>query len=417
MTRGLLLFLVVLLCGVQGLRAQSSSKVQSLKKQQSTALQNIKSTNQQIDKTQKTQLQALHRLESLSTEIAHINDSIKSLNAEISRTVEQQRKLSADIAALERTLAEKKESYAKAVRSMTVRRDDRYDALMFVLSAASLEQAYRRFRYLQEFSAWRKQEAKEIVQQRDELNQRRTELLRVKKTQDEALTLRTAASQKLIRQQREQRTLVAGLKKKERALKQELKKQQQQADALGRRIQELIEEEARKAAAAAAARKKNSTQKSAASSAGYQMSKDEEQLSRNFAQNRGKLPTPLSGRYRIIAHFGTQQHPDLKYVKINNQGIDLQTQPGTRARSVFDGVVTSIFVMPGYNTSIIVRHGEYLTIYSNLRTIYVKTGDRVKTGQELGIIYSDPQEDNRTVLHFQIRKETTKLDPELWLKK
>ena len=165
MTRGLLLFLVVLLCGVQGLRAQSSSKVQSLKKQQSTALQNIKSTNQQIDKTQKTQLQALHRLESLSTEIAHINDSIKSLNAEISRTVEQQRKLSADIAALERTLAEKKESYAKAVRSMTVRRDDRYDALMFVLSAASLEQAYRRFRYLQEFSAWRKQEAKEIVQQ------------------------------------------------------------------------------------------------------------------------------------------------------------------------------------------------------------------------------------------------------------
>lgn len=95
----------------------------------------------------------------------------------------------------------------------------------------------------------------------------------------------------------------------------------------------------------------------------------------------------------------------------------MQTQPGTKARSVFDGVVTSIFVMPGYNTSIIVRHGEYLTIYSNLSTIYVKTGDRVKTGQELGIIYSDPEEDNRTVLHFQIRKETTKLDPELWLKK
>ena len=190
------------------------------------------------------------------------------------------------------------------------------------------------------------------------------------------MALRTAASEQLIRQQREQRTLVAGLRKKERALKQELKKQQQQADALGRRIQQVIEEEARKAAAAAAAKKKNATQKSTAPS-GYLMSKDEEQLSRNFAQNRGKLPTPLSGRYRIIAHFGTQQHPDLKYVKINNQGIDLQTQPGTRARSVFDGVVTSIFVMPGYNTSVIVRHGNYLTIYSNLSTIYVKTGDKV----------------------------------------
>lgn len=417
MTTRLLLLLAAFFC-VGLLPAQNSKKVQSLKKQQTTALQNIKNTNRQIDKTQKTQLQALHRLEALSTEIAIINDSIKVLNAEMTRTREQEKQLTSEIAELERSLAVKKESYAKAVRSMTVRRDNRYDALMFVLSASSLDQAYRRFRYLQEFSSWRKQEAKEIVQQRDDLNQRRTELLRVRKAQGQVLALRTAASQQLIRQQREQRTLVAGLKKKERTLKQELQKQQQQADALGRRIQEVIEEEARKAAeaAAAAAKKKDSSAKPS-TQAGYQMSKDEEQLSRNFAQNRGKLPTPLSGRYRIIAHFGTQQHPDLKYVKINNQGIDLQTQPGTRARSVFDGVVTSIFVMPGYNTSIIVRHGEYLTIYSNLSTIYVKTGDRVKTGQELGIIYSDPEEDNRTVLHFQIRKETTKLDPELWLKK
>ena len=415
MTSRLLLLLVAFFCA--GLvPAQNSKKVQSLKKQQTTALQNIKNTNQQINKTQKTQLQALHRLEAISTEIAHINDSIKVLNAEMARTMEQEKQLTAEIADLERSLAAKKESYAKAVRSMTVRRDNRYDALMFILSASSLDQAYRRFRYLQEFSSWRQQEAKEIVKQRDDLNQRRTELLRVRKAQGEVLALRTAASQQLIRQQREQRTLVAGLRKKERTLKQELKKQQQQADALGRRIQEVIEEEARKAAEAAAAKKKNSATKPS-TQAGYQMSKDEEQLSRNFAQNRGKLPTPLSGRYRIIAHFGTQQHPDLKYVKINNQGIDMQTQPGTKARSVFDGVVTSIFVMPGYNTSIIVRHGEYLTIYSNLSTIYVKTGDRVKTGQELGIIYSDPEEDNRTVLHFQIRKETTKLDPELWLKK
>lgn len=415
MTSRLLLLLVAFFC-VGLVPAQNSKKVQSLKKQQTTALQNIKNTNQQINKTQKTQLQALHRLEAISTEIAHINDSIKTLNAEMARTMEQEKQLTAEIADLERSLAAKKESYAKAVRSMTVRRDNRYDALMFILSASSLDQAYRRFRYLQEFSSWRKQEAKKIVKQRDDLNQRRTELLRVRKAQGEVLALRTAASQQLIRQQREQRTLVAGLRKKERTLKQELKKQQQQADALGRRIQEVIEEEARKAAEAAAAKKKNSATKPS-TQAGYQMSKDEEQLSRNFAQNRGKLPTPLSGRYRIIAHFGTQQHPDLKYVKINNQGIDMQTQPGTKARSVFDGVVTSIFVMPGYNTSIIVRHGEYLTIYSNLSTIYVKTGDRVKTGQELGIIYSDPEEDNRTVLHFQIRKETTKLDPELWLKK
>ena len=226
-----LFFLFALLFCVGLSPAQNSKKVQSLKKQQTTALQNIKSTNRQIDKTQKTQLQALHRLEALSTEIAHINDSIRVLNAEIAEISAQEKKLTADIAELERTLGIKKESYAKAVRSMSVRRDNRYDALMFVLSASSLEQAYRRFRYLQEFSAWRKQEAKEIVQQRDDLNRQRTELLRIRKEQGLVLALRTAASEQLIRQQREQRTLVAGLRKKERALKQELKKQQQQADA------------------------------------------------------------------------------------------------------------------------------------------------------------------------------------------
>ena len=106
----------------------------------------------------------------------------------------------------------------------------------------------------------------------------------------------------------------------------------------------------------------------------------------------------------------------MKYVKINNQGIDLQTTPGVKARAVFDGAVTAIFVVPGYNTSVIVRHGEYLTIYSNLCEIYVKKGDTVKTGQNIGLIYSDPEEDNRTVLHFQLRKGESTLDPELWLK-
>lgn len=232
----------------------------------------------------------------------------------------QEKKLTADIAELERTLGIKKESYAKAVRSMSVRRDNRYDALMFVLSASSLEQAYRRFRYLQEFSAWRKQEAKEIVQQRDDLNRQRTELLRIRKEQGLVLALRTAASEQLIRQQREQRTLVAGLRKKERALKQELKKQQQQADALGRRIQQVIEEEARKAAAAAAAKKKNATQKSTAPS-GYLMSKDEEQLSRNFAQNRGKLPDSPFGalphhrsfRYATAPRFEIRENQQSGY--------------------------------------------------------------------------------------------------------
>ena len=147
------------------------------------------------------------------------------------------------------------------------------------------------------------------------------------------------------------------------------------------------------------------------------MTKAERELSGSFEKNKGKLPFPLSGRYMIVGHFGQQQHQELKYVKINNNGIDLQTTPGTSARAVFDGVVTKVFVMPGYNSSVIVRHGNYLTIYSNLSEVYVKPGQKVSIRQSIGKIYSDPEEGNRTVLHFQLWKETTKLNPEPWLDK
>lgn len=126
---------------------------------------------------------------------------------------------------------------------------------------------------------------------------------------------------------------------------------------------------------------------------------------------------PLSGRYMIIGHFGRQQHSELKYVQVNNSGIIIKTLPGTEARSVFDGVVTKIFVVPGYNSSVIVRHGNYLTIYSNLSEVYVKVGSKVKTRQAIGRIYSDPEDNNSTLLHFQLWKETAKQNPELWLDK
>jgi len=147
------------------------------------------------------------------------------------------------------------------------------------------------------------------------------------------------------------------------------------------------------------------------------MTKDELELSNSFSQNKGRLPMPLSGKYMIVGHFGQQQHQELKYVQVNSSGIDIQTTPGTTARSVFNGVVTRVFVMPGYNSSVIIRHGNYLTIYSNLSEVFVKAGDKVTTRQSIGRIYSDPEENNRTVLHFQLWKETTKLNPEPWLNK
>ena len=180
-------------------------------------------------------------------------------------------------------------------------------------------------------------------------------------------------------------------------------------------MEQLIAEEERKSSTRADKTEgKNSTAQQR-STKGYKMTKEELALSGSFEKNKGKLPFPLSGSYKIVAHFGRQKHPELRYVQTENSGIDIETTPGTKARAVFNGVVSRIFVTPGYNSTIIVRHGNYLTIYANLSEVYVRAGEKVSTGQNLGKIYSDSQDGNRTILTFQLWKERTKLNPELWL--
>lgn len=137
----------------------------------------------------------------------------------------------------------------------------------------------------------------------------------------------------------------------------------------------------------------------------------------NFADQKGKLPYPVSGRYTIVKRFGRQQHPTLPHVQINNSGIDLQTAPSTPVMAVFDGEVSAVFPLEGYNNVVVIRHGEYMTVYSNLGSTAVTTGQKVKAGQKLGTVYADPNDDNRSVLHFEIRHLKAKENPELWLRR
>ena len=403
--------------------AQSSKKVKDLQKQRKEALQSIAKTDKELKTTKKSALQSLHQLNKLTAEITKHKEVIAALNAEISNINKQERKINETISRLEKDLNAKKEAYAKAIRGIAGRNSG-YETLMFVFSSNSLNQSYRRIRYLREYSAWRKKEAIKISEQQAELEKKKAELAKT----------RSEKNAMLKQKEESQKEVVADLKKKEKELQKELNAQRKQAAALNRRIEQLIAEEARKAAeearrAAEAAKKATNADKKSGKNAsagevrksqtkgGYAMTKDELELSNSFSQNKGRLPMPLSGKYMIVGHFGQQQHQELKYVQVNSSGIDIQTTPGTTARSVFNGVVTRVFVMPGYNSSVIIRHGNYLTIYSNLSEVFVKAGDKVTTRQSIGRIYSDPEENNRTVLHFQLWKETTKLNPEPWLNK
>ena len=199
-------------------------------------------------------------------------------------------------------------------------------------------------------------------------------------------------------------------KQAEKKRKEELKKRQKEIE---KRQKELREQEEKIAKEREEARKREEEKKKER----YTMDNEEFKLSGSFASNRGKLPYPVTGECRIIRGFGRQKHPELRYVETDNPGVDIEAAEGAEARAVFSGKVSAIFRQPGYNNIIMLRHGNYLTIYAGLADISVKTGDTVEMGQTLGKVFTDIDDENRALLHFEIRKEREKLNPEQWLKK
>jgi len=387
----------------------ASTNVKTLKEQKSQADRQVANTNKKLKAAQREAKKSLSALNEISAEIKTRNRVINKLNNEISRLRREENALTREIELAEKEIKAKKEDYAKSMQSL-YRKNSGQDIFIFLFSANSFKQAMRRARYLKEFSAWRKTQALEITEHQQQLEKKREELRALRDEKNKIVSQRTNEANKLKTQEQKQKQIVNKAKKNEKALRKELEKQKKQAAELNRKIEQLIAEEARRSSSSS-----SSSSSTSGAYSGYKMTKDEQKLAANFEQNKGKLPMPLSGKYKIVGHYGTQQHSELKYVQVNNSGIVIKTTPGTSARSVFDGEVTRIFVMPGYNSCVIVRHGNYLTIYSNLKEVYVKTGDKVKTRQAIGKIYSDPEDDNATLLHFQIWKETNKLNPETWL--
>lgn len=419
---------IVFLCFGLALTAQNSAKVKELERQRKKALEEIEMTNQLLSETKRTTENSLNRLNLLSQQILSRRRVINLLNQEIGALNTQIRRQNQEIDKLGKELKEKQANYAKSARGLYKRRSSQ-DKLLFILSAESFSQAMRRMRYLREYADWQKRQAALITEQRKEITRKQEALRKTLGEKQALLATRETETEKLQTEEVSRKEEVQQLNKKQRDLQAVLKKKKKQADALNRQIEKQIAAEIARAereravreAKRRAAAKKNKTpeelpeERVAAVKGGYAMTKEERKLSDDFAGNRGRLPFPVSGRYTVVSRFGEQQHQELKYVRMNNNGIDLQVQPGTEARTIFNGVVTRVFVVPGYNNSVIIRHGNYLTVYANLSEVYVKAGDKVTTRQPIGRIFSDSEDGNTTILHFQLWKEKTKLNPLPWL--
>lgn len=410
--------------------AQNSSAVRKLERQRKEALADIEETNRLLQETNRTAKSSLNRLNLLSKQILSRKKVISLLNQELDELDKDMAKLQRELGVLKGELGEKRSNYAKSAQGIYKRRSSQ-DRLLFILSAESFSQSMRRMRYLREYADWQKRQANDIIEKQKEISNKQAEVEKTRAEKSALLGTRQEESRKLESEEASQKEEVKQLNRRQRELKADLGKKRRQAEALNRQIEKLIAEEIARAEAEAKAarekaereRKKNASsggksvssadERVAESKGGYAMTKEERRLSGDFASNRGRLPYPVTGRHTVVATFGEQQHQELKYVRTNNSGIDIQTNSGADARAVFNGVVTRVFVIPGYNNSVIIRHGNYLTVYSNLSQVYVKAGDTVSTRQSIGKIYSDP--DNGTILHFQLWKEKTKLNPLPWL--
>ena len=404
-------FLIVSLCLLQPLFPQSIAELEEKKKQ---ALENLAQTNKLLNETQKSKQGSVNKINLIKRNIKERKTVIQSLNGQIDALEKNIGVLRTEKQQLEERLRYLKADYAKLIRETHVRRNH-FSPLLFILSSDNAGQAYRRFRYLQEFSDYRKKQAFEIQRVTAQLVVKEKNLTNDVDKKERVLTEKEREAKKLESDRQQESKMLTQLQKKEKNLKDQQKKQQRQANELNNKIQKLIaaeirkDEERRKQAANQSAKE---TGKPVPTT--FEMSKDEQLIAGNFERNKGRLPLPVEKGF-ISGHFGVQPHPVLSHVTTNNKGIYIQAPSGSSARAVFEGVVTQCFMVPGSNSAVIVKHGNYRTVYSNLTEIYVKEGDKVSTKQRIGKIFVDTENDNKTELYLMIYRDTSIQNPELWL--
>jgi septal ring factor EnvC (AmiA/AmiB activator) len=397
--------------------------VKQLEEQRGQILKRLETTTKMLSETKKSRQSSLSKLTILSRTVAERRSLINTLNGEIKGLDNEMARIEEEKQTLEKRLNAAKDAYAKLVREANINKGT-YAQLMFILSAENFNQSYRRLRYIQEYSNYQKAQVKEIEKLTAKLEEKAIELQRNKASKETVLTQHRQETVKLSEDEKQEKTLLNSLNKQEKRLKDDLRKQQKQEAELNKKIEKAIaeqirkEEEKRRLAAERDAKKAKETgvKPTEANSAVAALTKEEKLLTGNFEKNKGRLPWPVERGF-VSRKFGTHPHPVLKHVTTNCNGIYIQTTAGSNARAVYDGVVTSRFVASGYNNAVIIRHGEYRTIYANLTEIYVKEGDKVSAKQAIGKIYTDDENDNKTELYFQVNKDKSKQNPEIWITK
>jgi septal ring factor EnvC (AmiA/AmiB activator) len=378
------------------LYSQTRSELEQKKK---NTQEEIEYTNSVLEETRKNRLMTVNRVNILNTRIRLRNELVQAINQEIALIEQSIEDKASVVESLESDLNRVKLEYEKLIIYAYWNKSNK-ERIMFVLSAESFNQAYKRLKYIQQFTRHRKEQALLIKELQNNIVEE-IEALEETIVQKEALILEKRNENRVLQRERsESNTLVNTLRNRERELRNKIAEKKRVADRLEKEISEIIAEEARK---------RNSR------NIYQQLTPEEKLISDNFSGNKGKLPWPTE-RGVITGKYGRHRHPVLKQVTVQNDGIDISTVQGAEARAIFEGVVSKVVAILGSNNTVIIRHGNFLTVYQNLVDVRVKKGDQVAVKQVLGRIFTE-QESGSTTLHVEIWKEMDKQNPEEWLSK
>ena len=368
-----------------------------LEKRRSETDKEIKKTTQILNEVSKGKKLSINRINIINRQIRNLQNLIGDLNEEISNITTRIDDNQTVIELMEEDIRQIKSDYSRLIQEANKQRSSYYE-LIYVFASKDINQAYKRLKYLKQYADYRKKQVYIIFRLQDLLEKKIDELLLQKQEKSDLMAQYDIAKSDLSVAITKQKNQVTRLQKRERDIKKELARQKKLSAQLDKEITSLIEKEMKS---------KSGTGK---------LTPEQNVVSENFEKNRGKLPWPTQSGI-VTQSFGVHSHPVLKNVKVRNDGISITTLEGTKARAVFSGEVMKIFAIPGANQTVIVRHGNYLSVYKNLIEVKVAIGDNIAIKQELGTVFTNKNEGNDTTLNFMIWKEMEKLDPEIWLSK
>ena len=406
---GLLLLLLFL---VSPAFSQKKSRY-SLEKDRKEIEKKIKEANSLLASTQTEKKSSESELRAVNQRIYTQERYLKSLQSEVSLVNREMSEMEDIIFALQRDLDSLKKEYGDLVFA-TYKANNSFNSLSYLFTSDSYNQLMMRIKYLDQFKRARRSQLEKIEQLKVYLIDREEDLKAKLKEKQTVLRSLENQKQELAQLQEKQKTILNSLSSRESEFRAKIITYQKDQEKLDKLIKDIIaaeiEKERAKAAAAAAAAKSNNN--SSSSNSHLKETKESELISKNFAANKGRIPWPLAKCF-VSRHFGKQPHPVIESVFTMNNGLGLQCEKGSQVKTVFDGVVTTVATIPGLNKVVMIKHGEYFTVYAKMSNVTVKTGDTVSAKDLIGYVHTT--NDGETELEFQIWKGKEKLDPQGWL--